>query len=120
MREQFFFVFTLMTLLYVNESEIIKDKERVESKIGAKLTQKLEKAKKVFYSIHGSHDKKAFISIVDEVLSGAGDFKRHNKGRKTEETKAILNYVISALYNLKQKKNDFDSNIFFDEVYFWD
>jgi hypothetical protein len=111
------FFFTLLILLYSNDSKIIKEKERTDWKISAKLTQRLEKAKKSFYSIHGSHDLNAFKSIVDEVLAGSGDYKKFNKGRKTEDTKAILNYAISTLYNLKQKKNDFDSNKFFDEVF---
>jgi hypothetical protein len=79
------------------------------------VVKKLERAKTKFNSIHKKKDRKGVAQLVDDVLSTT-DVGKLNKGRKTDETKAVLNYMMSALYNIKQKKSDFDSNKFFDEV----
>ena len=79
------------------------------------VVKKLERAKSRLNSIHKKKDKKAVVQLVDEVLS-TSDMRKLNKGRKTEDTKAVLNYMMSALYSIKQKKPDFDTNKFFDEV----
>ncbi len=79
------------------------------------VVKKLERAKTRFNSIHKKKDKKGVAQLVDDVLSTT-DVGKLNKGRKTDETKAVLNYMMSALYNIKQKNSDFDSNKFFDEV----
>ena len=79
------------------------------------VVKKLERAKTKFNSIHKKKDKKGIIQLVDDVLATT-DVRKLNKGRKTEETKAVLNYMMSALYSIKQKKSDFDANKFFDEV----
>jgi hypothetical protein len=69
---------------------------------------KLQINKKNFKSIHEKKDKSSFKKLVDEVLSSE-NLEELNKGRKSEDTKAILGYTMSALYS-------FETDKFFEEV----
>lgn len=62
--------------------------------------------------------------LFSQVLNDAWSFKTINytnlqKGRSEADTKTVLNYMITALYNLKleeQSSDEFDSLRFFDQV----
>ena len=63
-------------------------------------------------------DKKRINEKVDNFSSGK-DFIKYNHGRNTEDTKEIYNYMLSALFNIKQNLDEnFDENKFYEEVLF--
>ena len=79
------------------------------------LFQKLRRAKNNLHSIQEKKDKKGFKMIIDGLLSSQ-NLEKLNKGRKSEDTKAILGYMISASYSMHQKNKSFETDKFFDEV----
>ncbi len=59
--------------------------------------------------------KTALWELVDKSLSSK-NLNKYNKGRNTEDTKSIINYMISALYNIKQSNKDFNETEFYQMV----
>jgi hypothetical protein len=95
--------------LYATNCQFIDNKQNVrEATESENLFQKLQINKKNFKSIHEKKDKSSFKKLVDEVLSSE-NLEELNKGRKSEDTKAILGYTMSALYS-------FETDKFFEEV----
>ncbi len=101
---------TVIEATTVKTTRVVNQVSTTES-----LFKKIERARKKLNVIHKIKDKKAIEQLVDDVLTNS-DLAKFNKGRKTDDTKAILNYMMTALYSIKQKNADFDTNKFFDEV----
>ena len=112
-------IIVLLSLLFEIHSQIISIEDKLTLKKTTKsenLFQKLQKDKKSLHSIHEKKDRKGFKKLVDDVLS-SGSIENLNKERKTEDTKAILGYMMSSLYNKNQNKKNFEIDKFFDQVF---
>jgi hypothetical protein len=74
--------------------------------------------KKKLLSIDKNTDPNYFNDILNEALSTRHiNYAHLLKGRSIEDTKAILNYMIIALYQINSKdRSDFDSTRFLDQV----
>ncbi len=107
----------ILSLLSAINSQFIDKKHIVKEATNSEnLFQKLQKNKNNFHSIHETKDKSSFKKLVDDVLSSE-NLEELNKGRKSEDTKAILGYMMSALYSIHQKNKSFEADKFFEEVY---
>lgn len=102
------------TPLTITTTSVLETLKTTES-----LAKKIERIKNKLKAIHKLKDKRSFRILVDEILANA-DTSKLNKGRSTEETKVILNYMITALYTKRtkalQNDSEFDTNKFFDDV----
>lgn len=82
---------------------------------------KLEKLKKKLTLVKEKARMSSIINeVFDDVLSTKSiDFSKIAKGRSIEDTKKVLNYMLTSLYQIEAEKesNHFDSMKFFDQVY---
>jgi hypothetical protein len=108
-------ILVLLSLLFEIHSQNIASEGKEKSKKNESLIKKLQKEKNSLKSIHANKDKKSFKKLVDDVLSNE-DIDSLKKERTTEDTKAILGYMMSSLYNKMQKNKDFEIEKYFDEV----
>ena len=108
-------IIMILSLLHAINSKFIDKKEIAKE---ATKIENLQKNKNNFYSIHeliDKNSKSSFKKLVDDVLSSE-NLEDLNKGRKSEDTKAILGYMMSALYSIHQKNKSFEADKFFEEV----
>lgn len=82
---------------------------------------RLEKLKKKLTLVKEKARMASIINeVFDDVLSTRTiNFSKLAKGRSIEDTKTVLNYMLTSLYQIKanQESHEFDSMKFFDQVY---
>lgn len=83
-------------------------------------TDKIESIKEEFASLkQKSKHLEALNEVLNDVLTVSSiNFTKITKGRSIEDTKAILNYMLTSWYHIKAKESDnrFDSVNFLDQV----
>lgn len=82
---------------------------------------RLEKLKKKLILVKEKARMSSIINeVFDDVLSTKSlDFSKIAKGRSIEDTKKVLNYMLTSLYQIEAKKesNNFNSMKFFDQIF---
>jgi hypothetical protein len=112
---KFLSIIVLLSLFFGINSQIPATEGKDNSKKYESLIKKLQKEKNSLKIIHANKDKKGFKKLVNDVLSNES-IDNLEKERNTEDTKAILGYMMSALYKKLQNNKDLEVEKFFDEV----
>lgn len=80
-----------------------------------------EKIKKKLASIEGKTDSTSILNeVINDVLSAKQiNYTNITKGRSIEDTKLVLNYMLTSLYEIRAREQakQFDSIKFFDQVF---
>lgn len=97
---------------------LIRDKrsgQRVAKTTDKDINKKRDNVMKKLDNYLKSKSQSDFAHLIDEVILGL-NISNMRKGRSEKETRAVLKYMLTALYNIKAKEQNFNAKKLFDEV----